>query len=646
MPRQDFTIDLSQNDMSHLKPNQQVRLEKLKQKFNDKLGEEYLQENGYEFETFAELKSHWQEIRIELKEDRQEQRQQEKQEKLEQKFDDKLGEEYLEEHGHEFETFAELKSHWQEIKKEKQNQDDEEESPDSDAGNEPIQFNSETNTYTIDVGVSAAELNTLIENAEPSTTIILKNGNHEFTETIRIERDDITFSGQSEEGTILNFTFAEGTGGNAIELTGGDRIPLTTLETFAEAGATQITLSDSFGISAGDVIYLTQANTMSYLLENGWSNVSFEDADSRPFREMIVRVAEVDGNTLTLESPLPYDFDGSLADVFSTNLLENVALSDFTVTSGIEADPNYYDYVNSFPEFNNTGVIFVSGADGLDLSGISILDAPSSAFDFRSTIDLTADNLYVNGAHNLGSGGNGYGVNLYETFDANINDIEIYNVRHAVLFSSWNAEAGNYIEVTQTNRDINFHGSPDTNNEVVVLRSVLDYDSSQNTGSGIGFWDIVSGGGSSHAKIDIFEENSVVFSYAEGSTGTEIIYGADGGAYLDGKGSQDVIIGGNGDDVIIGGTSQDVLSGGEGADMFVFTLGDSFDAITDFSGDEEGDRILISNPDIQSFDDLLISQNDTDAWVRYGSSSTIIFSDLDAALLEPEFFMFNTGDLV
>ncbi len=631
-----FPINLVSNDNTDLRPQQQNKLNKLEQKFDDKLGKEYLEEHGHQFETFADLKDHWQEIKLKLREDKQ----QEKIEALEQKIDDKFGEEYLEENGHLFENFAELKQHWREIKQDKIDQGNEDQNPDIE--NDPVQFDNASNTYTIAEGVSAAEINVLIENAESGTTFILQDGVHEFSETIIINRDDVTFSGESEDGTTLNFTFAEGTGGNAIEVTGGDRVLLTSLDTAENAGSTQITLADASDISVGDVIYLTQPNSMAYLLENDWSNVSFEDADSRPFREMIVRVESIDGNTLTLESPLPYDFDATLTQVFTTDLLENIALSDFTVTSGIQADPNYYDYVNSFPEFNNTGVIFINGADGIDLSGISILDAPSTAFDFRSTIDLTADNLYVNGAHNLGSAGNGYGVNLYETFDASITDIEIFNVRHAVLFSSWNAEAGNYIEITETNRDINFHGSPDVNNEIVVLRSVLDYDPSQNTGSGIGFWDIVSGGGANHANIDIFADNSVVFSYAEGSTGTEIIYGADGGAYLDGKGSQDLLIGGKGDDIIIGGTSQDILTGGEGADTFVFTLGDSFDAITDFSGDAQGDRILIFNQDIQSFDDLIITQNDSDVWVRYGSSSTIIFSDFDASLLEADFFIFNS----
>lgn len=577
-------------------------------------------------------------------------------EKLKLKFDQTFGEDYLDEHGGEFDSIKQLREHWRDKKKEFKEQRKEErkeareearkEKRDMDNqnedGNDLIQFDEASNTYSISTGVSASQLNALIANAEPGASLILEDGTHEFSQSIIINRDDISLSGESEAGTILNFTFPEGTGGNAIEVTGGERTALTTLNASTAVGINQITVGDATGLNAGDVIYISQANTEEYLLENGWENVSFEDAESRPFREMLVRIESVDGNTITLASELAYEFEAGVTQIFTTDLLENVHLSDFTVTSGVALQPNYYDFVNLLPEFLNTAVILVQGADGISLSGVSILDAPSSAFDFRSTIDLLADDLYVNGSYNMGSGGNGYGVNLYETFDANITDIEIFNVRHAVLFSSWNAEVGNYIEVTETNRDINFHGSPDMFNEVVVLRSVLDYDPDQHTGTGNGFWDIVSGGGSRHANIDIFAFNDVVFAYAEGSTGTEIIYGADVNSYLSGGGSQDLIIGGAGDDIIVGGKSQDVLTGGEGADIFAFNLGDSYDVITDFSGSQESDRIMISgNPEVAEFSDLYIRQQDEDVWITYGGSSTIILADLDVSTITSDYFIFQ-----
>ena len=48
-------------------------------------------------------------------------------------------------------------------------------------------------------------------------------------------------------------------------------------------------------------------------------------------------------------------------------------------------------------------------------------------------------------------------------------------MRHGVLFSSWHAEHDNVIMVSSTNRDINFHGSPDAGNVVRIERSVMEY---------------------------------------------------------------------------------------------------------------------------------------------------------------------------
>lgn len=514
-----------------------------------------------------------------------------------------------------------------------------------------VVFDAKANTYTVSVGNTAAEINAVIKSAEAGATIILAEGTHEFTETLRINRDDITLKGESEEGTILNFTFPEGTGGNAIEVSSGaEKVKFTELAGSAKAGSSEITIADATSLSAGDatslsagdVIYLSQANTQEYLSENGWDNVSFDDADNRPFREVIVRIESIDGNTLTLSSPLPYDFDALETDIFHIDLLESVSLEQFTVKSGIDAEVNYNDFVNTHPEFLKTSVILVEGTDGTNISNISIHDAPSNAFDFRSTIDLTGDGLSVDGAYNLGSGGNGYGVQLYETFDATLTDLEIHNVRHSVLYSSWHAEAGNYIEIASTNRDVNFHGSPDANNTVIVQSSILEYDPNQHTGNGNGFWDIVSGAGSQHASTDIYGSNTVAFSHAEGSNGTETIYGTDDGAYLDGNGSQDHLIGGDGNDIIIGGASRDILTGGEGSDIFVFEVGDSFDTVTDFSGYDDGDLIWFAGAhDLVGFDDLTIAQNGEDADIVYGSSSKITLAHYDITALEAGFFVFD-----
>ncbi len=119
------------------------------------------------------------------------------------------------------------------------------------------------------------------------------------------------------------------------------------------------------------------------------------------------------------------------------------------------------------------------------------------------------------------------------------------------------------------------------------------------------------------------------------------MHGSDSGAYLAGKGGQDKIIGGTGDDTIIGGIKKDTLTGGGGANTFRFTLGDSYDTITDFDVNS-GDKMVIGgNPAVTEFADMQIWQVGADTWARYGASSTIILKNLTSTDLTAAHFEFE-----
>jgi len=496
----------------------------------------------------------------------------------------------------------------------------------------------------VDPGMSAQDLNTLIANADPGATITLNAGVHQFTSSIVIDRDDITLKGVDEATTIIEFSFADGDETHGLQVLGGWKSFITTTAASALAGDTQLQLNAASGVSVGDTLYIQQPNTEAYLLQNGWDNVSFDDADERPFRGFIVEVIAVDGDAVTLNSPLPYEFEASETKVFSIDLLQDVSLSDFTITHDIDREVTPNDFINPLAAYENTASLYMRSTQETSLENISVIDAPSNAIDIRSSLSVTGDDIYIDGSHNIGGGGNGYGIQLYETFDSSLTDLEIFNVRHAVLFSSWHAESGNLVEVSKTNRDINFHGSPDMNNTVIVEESILEYNPDENNGTTRGYWAIVSEGGSSHAQTDFDVNNTVQFAYAEGYDAADTIYGWDFGAYLDGNAGQDNLFGGAGDDILIGGTKKDKLTGGDGADTFVFELGDAYDRISDFDGAGEGDLIAFSNaPAIAEFDDLQIWQSDNDAYVRYGSNSTIILEQYDATSLDAGYFVFNWG---
>lgn len=491
-------------------------------------------------------------------------------------------------------------------------------------------------TILIGTDTTAAEINSMIAGAEAGTSFVLADGVHEFSEAIVIARDDITLRGQSEDGTILRFSFAPGTEADAIQLTGGAKTYVGLAQDAIIAGQDVITLADGHGLAAGDAIYLYQPNTPEYLAANGWTNVLWEDADQRPFREYIVEIESMDGNIIRLKSPVPYSMDLGEARVFEIDMLRNVALGDFTVTYNLGA-ANPYDFVNTQPGFDGLSAIHLTAVSGPALANIAIVDAASNGISLTSSIGVTADNILIDGAHNKGGDGNGYNLLLSESFGNTFNGLDLYNGRHSVVFSAWNAETGNHIEITNTNRDINFHGSPDTGNDISVARAVLDYDPALDTSGENSIWAIVSGGGASHAATGIFCSNDVAFNYAVGSTANDVIHGTDANDYLNAGFGYDTILGGGGGDYIVGGTRKDTMTGGDGADTFLLRMGDDLDTITDFTFGVDGDTIIFSgNAAVTSMANLTFTQNGANLYVRYGSNSTVILAghtlaDVDAA---------------
>jgi hypothetical protein len=498
-------------------------------------------------------------------------------------------------------------------------------------------------TILIGTDTTAAELNAMIASAEAGTTFVLADGVHEFTAAIVIAHDDITLRGQSEDGTILHFSFAPGTEADAIQLTGGAKTYVGLAQAAITAGQDVITLADGHGLTAGDAIYLYQPNTPEYLAANGWTNVLWEDADQRPFREYIVEIESVDGNAIHLKSPVPYSMDLGEARVFVIDMLRNMALSDFTVTYDLGA-ANPYDFVNTQAGYDGLSAIHLTAASGAALTNISIVDAASNGILLTSSIGVTAGNILVDGSHNKGGDGNGYNILLSESFGNTFTGLDLYNGRHSVVFSAWNAETGNTIEIANTNRDINFHGSPDMGNGISVGRTVLNYDPALDTSGENSTWAIVSGGGASHAATDIYGSNDVAINYAVGSTANDVIHGTDAADYLNAGFGYDTILGGAGDDYIVGGTRKDTMTGGEGSDTFLLRMGDDLDTITDFTFGVDGDTIIFSgNAAVTSMANLTFTQNGADLYVRYGSNSTVILAGHTLADVDAANFAFDPG---
>jgi Ca2+-binding RTX toxin-like protein len=496
-------------------------------------------------------------------------------------------------------------------------------------------------TIMISTSVTAAALNAMIASASPGTTFVLENGVHNFDEALVIARSDVTLRGESESGTELKFSLPQGAEANDIQVIGGAKTYVSTATSAIAVGATSITVADAGSLQAGQSIYMYQANTADYLKANGWTNVSIADAAGHPFREYIAEIDHVEGTTVYLKSPVPFAMDAAETKVFSIDLLKNVQLSDFTVTNNLPA-ANPYNFVNPLPAYDSLSAIAVTGTSGAALSHISVLNAASNGITITSSIGFQGHDILVDGAINKGGDGNGYGILLAETFNSNLNGLDLNNGRHSFILSAWNAETGNVVQINTTNRDINFHGSPDSGNVVTIDRAVMKYDQSQNTSGFTDVWSVVSHGGKNHAYTNIYANNEVQFHFAVGASAADDIRGTSRSDYLNGGGGADKINGGAGDDFIVGGLKRDVLTGGAGHDTFLFKMGDDLDKITDFTFGAGGDTIIFAgNSAVRSMADLKFTQNGADLYVKYGVNSTVILQNHTQADVNASNFEFD-----
>ena len=498
-------------------------------------------------------------------------------------------------------------------------------------------------TIMISTSVTAAALNALIASADPGSIFILENGLHNFDAPLVISRSDVTLRGESEAGTNLHFSFAAGAEASDIQVLGGAKTYVSTATSAIAKGQTSITVGNVGSLQAGDSIYIYQPNTQAYLDANGWTNVSMTEAASRPFREYIAEIDHIEGNTVFLKSGVPFAMDAVETRVFEIDLLKNVQLSDFTVTNDLPP-ANAFNFVNPLPAYDSMSAIDIKGVSGGSVSHVSILNAASNGLSLTSSIGFTGNDIRVDGAVNKGGDGNGYGILLSEAFNNNFSGLDLLNGRHAFVLSAWNAESGNKVQINTTNRDINFHGSPDGGNTVTIDRAILQYDPPQNTSGLNDIWSLVSHGGTNHASVNFYTENQITFKYAVGAAAKDDIRGTSGNDYLNGKGGADKLNGGAGDDFIVGGLKRDVLTGGAGHDTFLFKMGDDLDKITDFTFGASGDTIIFAgNSKVTSMANLVFTQTGADLYIKYGVNSTVILQNHTLADVQAGNFSFDSS---
>ncbi len=483
-----------------------------------------------------------------------------------------------------------------------------------------ISFDSLTKTYMVDSGAAVRDINTVIRGAADGSTIYFSAGTHTLDEPLYVTRDNITIKGAGKE--LTTFSIDLPTPGIGFNVKGGmDSTFITKLAADTHLNDHTIVLQNTNGLKAGDILEIEQANDAKFLSNPIYELVrNNENMPGSPLRQSLAEIESVNGNIVTLKHAIAYDMEAGQATVQRMNMLENVRLEGFTVTHDLGLPPPNPDlFENTLTGWNAKEAMSVRYTHGIEIKDVGTYNVASHGLDMREALEPHVDGFSSNGAYNKGDNSNGYGLHIGETFYGTFENITGVDVRHGFIFSSWSAEAYNNVHVAFTNRDINYHGSDDHDNTVVVDRSVYEGSDEEN-------WSLISPGNPLiHPYTDI-SRNTNLFGYASGGIKADTVTGWDNGAELHGNRGNDTLTGGAGNDLIDGGADNDTLTGKAGSDRFLHRAGDGHDIITDFQTGAGGDVLILSNYyDFRAWTDVQFEQSGSDA--RLYLASTLDYSD-------------------
>jgi Ca2+-binding RTX toxin-like protein len=292
---------------------------------------------------------------------------------------------------------------------------------------------------------------------------------------------------------------------------------------------------------------------------------------------------------------LTFDFDPEITTVEHREILEGNTLSGFTVQgSWGDADPG--DFSNTLSTDNGATAILVAGTSDAELSDISVLDAASHGITVAGSTDIILTDILIDGAADKGGSGNGYGIWIRDVYDSDFSDLTITDTRHAVVFASYTSASGNVVEVSYTNRDINFHGGLDQDNVVSVDVSVRVGEETYYLSPTLFFND-----GKPYGAPTDPDANTVTFGTVVGTVRADAVMSSSEGSHIEVLGGSDLVVTNDGDDYVDLGTGNDLVFASSGNDTLI---GGSADDTVIFAFEEaeysthwEGDTLFVIHGD-------------------------------------------------
>ncbi len=475
-----------------------------------------------------------------------------------------------------------------------------------------IQYAASSRTYTIHSGADTGEIQKLIEKAENGTTFFFAAGTHRLTEMLAVRRDDIAIKGAGEDRTKI---IIDGKPSDGILIKGGGADGWESkLSADVHQDDKVIYLKNTAGLKAGDILHVYEANSKEFLNSGPYDNIkTMQSTKENPLRESLVEIHSIIGNKVVLNHAVAYDMAGGHAVAERMDMLRNIKVSDFTLTYDLGSpDPN--DFSNTLDRYRDFSALQIENTKNLSVSNVAIKNAASNALEIRDSLQANVDHYTADGAHNKGGDGNGYGLHIAGGYYGSFTNLELIDMRHSLVFSSWNAEAYNRVHIAFTNRDINYHGSPDHSNFVLIDKAV--YESAGET------WRLISPGSVMHPYTDI-SQNTNLFRYAVGDNKDENIFGDHRSSYLNGSAGDDRLYGGGGNDVLIGDSGNDklfyaggvaLLQGGGGRDSLIVEvkgspvlIGEDGNDVLRFHGDFLNGGVTVNGG--EGFDEIRLDES-------------------------------------
>lgn len=357
-------------------------------------------------------------------------------------------------------------------------------------------------------------------NAVPLTTdvtVIFEAGEHEFEDEFYIQRGNITITGGGLDNTIIRYTSPKsgidvffsvisgsvsrssgpsyGTFSSGGSVAGSNTLISATISNEFTKGDKSITLSSVSGLTVGDDILLYKALSGSY---TEFSNIN--------------QIEAIDGTTLTLRYPIGFSSSQlnaaeSLSDIkiYKVTLLRNVTIKDMTFQTAI--DPTALNNYEAEDEADllhcrqNWWVNYAAGADNTNPAervGFTLLTyghhrcavfgglfepniynikfdgVGSTGFYVAMVVGGYFDNITVDTTYNKGHGGNGYGVEYYQTYYSDFTNLSFVACRHGVTAQQRGSSSYNNFHILYTEVNSDFHGGRDQCNIIYVEEMVMN----------------------------------------------------------------------------------------------------------------------------------------------------------------------------